>query len=162
VGAWPIHRLSVKDRGPSRLLGRGVFEHERGGDMGYRIWLWLIAMLYVASLALPAIGDLHEPPTWRGFLCLIMVPWVCFFPPWWANVLLWLGCRLLARYESRSAAACGLIASVLAASFLCLAGPSGVGPGYWLWLGSMVALVAAGIWQGQGAVGVAEAMAWDD
>jgi hypothetical protein len=125
-------------------------------------WLKLIAWLYVAALAMPALVTGPHEPDFRGFHCLIVIPWACAFPAWWANPLLLIGCRMLAGDEPRWAEAFGVVATLLAASHAYTAGLGGVRPGYWLWLGCMVALVAAGIEQGRGTVGVAETMAWDD
>jgi hypothetical protein len=130
--------------------------------MRTRNWLLLIAGLYAAALALPALTNRPGLPTLRGIHCLVVVPWVCFSPAWWANPLLLYGGRKLARGDSRQARNCGLAASVLAIYVVCVGGPSQVRIGYWFWLASTLALVAAGIEQGRGTVGAAETMACDD
>jgi hypothetical protein len=95
------------------------------------------------ALAMPALATCPQESDFRGFLCLI-------------------GCRMLAGDEPRWAEAFGVLATLLATSYVYTVGVGEVRLGYWLWLGSMVALVAAGIEQGRGAVRVAKAMAWDD
>jgi hypothetical protein len=149
---------------------------QNGGRAGRRTlarrwaseWLWLalIGTLYASSLPAPAFCSPRpdSSPT-PGWICLIFIPFVMFFPAWWANPILLAGCLFLRRGNRWGVLLCGLVAVVLAATFpiqeVLWRVPSqylrtdaqwrhyfgmrmaGLRVGYWLWLLSMVALFAA-------------------
>jgi hypothetical protein len=117
--------------------------------MNTRNWMAIIAALYIAALALPALTNRPGLPTLRGIHCLVVVPWVCFSPAWWANPLLLYGGRRLAVGDPCWARNCGLAASVLAIYVVCVGGLGQVRIGYWCWPASTLALVAAGIERGR-------------
>jgi hypothetical protein len=161
--------------GPSQNGGRAGRRTLAGGWTIERFWLGLIVTLDVASLPVTAFR-LPRPdssPT-QGWICLIHIPFVMFFPVWWANPILLAGCLFLRRGNRWGVLLCGLVALVLAATFpiqeVLWRVPSqylrtdaqwrhyfgmtmaGLRVGYWLWLLSMVALLPAGlvVWGRQG------------
>jgi hypothetical protein len=165
----PMHDRNYRDsRHP-------VISHLRGLTSGWtieRFWLGLIVTLYVASLPVTAyrLPRPDSSPT-PGWICLIFIPLVMFYPAWWANPILLAGCLFLRRGNRWGVLLCGLVAVVLAATFpiqeVLWNVPSqylrtdaqwrhyfgmtmaGLRVGYWLWLMSMVALfTAAGVMSG--------------
>jgi hypothetical protein len=139
-----------------------------------RVAAWLVALLYVASVALPASGGLFGLVCFVGgaFASLIVLPAslvnllgslpgsllgdapfrglsardLGMFVPWLANPALWVGMIALFRGRPRRAAAAGAVALPLALAFL-LAKDSGdhLQAGYYAWAGSMVLLPVAGL-----------------
>jgi hypothetical protein len=109
--------------------------------MTVRRRLWLIASLYTAALITPAVD--FDQSFKLGFECLILVPWVCMFPEWWANPLLFLGWFLLARRRFSAACWCAAIAGHLAL-FTFLHFTLAL-PGFFLWLASIFALFISGL-----------------
>jgi hypothetical protein len=116
--------------------------------------LKLSVSAYAVSLVLPAIrGD--GPDVWTGFGCLAALvtsaPGFCFgimHPATWANLTLFLAWYELRQGDADRAAAMGIGTVALGASFwfLLLVGitlASEVLVGYWVWLGSMLVVVAA-------------------
>ena len=155
--------------------------------MRLRNWLILVALLYSASLLLPALpggersavparpsGPGEPPPVLKklprewgapGWYCVIMIPWVCIMPAWWANPCLLVGCVCLANRNRIGARVFGWIALALAATFpiyvawMSPHAPGAAtipviapdvfrfyctfGPGFWVWLASIATLLVA-------------------
>lgn len=111
-----------------------------------------LIVLYLVSLLLPSVrtlGDGWFRGWFPGFLCLILVPIVMAFPPWWANLFFFVGLVLLFNQKLLFAFRCGVVATVLSLSMLAMCqfapfkpGQEGisVGPGYFTWLGCMIGL----------------------
>src|SRR5262249_41227117 len=98
------------------------------------------ALLYAASFFLPAC---EEVAGWQAFVLSLV-----FFvglPMWLANPVFWSGLVLLSRGEYGPAGKRGLVAFVLALSE-CSLFAEGLQVGYFLWVGSMAVLAAAGWW----------------
>ena len=116
--------------------------------MKARTWQVGIAAVFLVSLGLPAWHDGNS--TYRGCFCLMMVPYVMFFPAWWANPLLLAGCLCLLRGKPRLAGWLGVLALILAASFAMTRQPYfRLQAGYYAWVASLFGLIAAAIdgWQ---------------
>src|SRR5205823_8008301 len=107
-------------------------------------WASAAALLYLVSLALPAVV---VPPLFRGpdqivagAHCLLL-GWLTL--PWYANPVLAFAAIALA-YDCRALAAClGLAAFGLGLTTLMFPDIRYVHAGYFTWLGSMLALVIA-------------------
>ena len=128
---------------------------------GRRDVMWLIG-IYAASLCLPTLylqggeGMLGagETTLW-GFMCLTFIPIVMVVPPWWANHLFFAGLFCLAKERNKGALALGVAASLLALGTILMVqddlwptNPSRkpffpFGPGFFLWVGSMLGLAGA-------------------
>ena len=145
------------------LLGR-IATRTRGADglAGVRS-AWLVALLYLASFALPVGRDLYGFGCflWGAFASLLLLPAALLslpgsllgghpaedlglYLPWLANPALWVGLRSLARGRPRRAAAAGAVALPLALAFL-LTEPGDLRAGYYAWAGSMALLLVAGL-----------------
>jgi len=104
-------------------------------------WALAVVALYMLACALPALGQADI-----GLRCLFAVPFVCFYPAWWANLALVAG---LVGYGYRKwmfALTLGIFAAALAASLLLprLREPNWVLlPGYYVWLASMLIFLLA-------------------
>jgi hypothetical protein len=118
-----------------------------------------VAVLFGAACYCPAVrvggygallGDWQED--YRGLRALLFGWLTLFFGPWLANPVLFLGCVALLRGQCRRTAVLGLVAlalgltarAVLIAPYDLMPpsqGITGLYTGYYLWLGSMVALV---------------------
>ena len=97
--------------------------------MRRRTWLSWIVSFYVASCVLPAF---NRAP---GIVCLIWIPWVYFFPAWWANLPFFVGCSLLGGRHPWASRLCAILAALLAASLpLGLRAGDRVQVGYVVWL----------------------------
>jgi hypothetical protein len=128
---------------------------------------WLVALLYLASFALPVGRDGYGAAYFLvGGLMTLLLPAALpglvsglfggasaghvtakdlgVFLPWLANPALWVGLWALARGRPRLAAAAGAVALPLALAFL-LTEPSDLRAGYYAWAGSMALLLAAGL-----------------
>ncbi len=116
-----------------------------------------VAGLYLLSLCLPAMRISGEPRKWYwGIQCLTYVPYVMTGLPWWANPCFLLGLTLLFLGRRRGAFWCGVFGALLASGTIFLVLPdlaawisamsSGLektfplGPGYFVWLASMIGL----------------------
>lgn len=124
-------------------------------------WLAWIAALYVLALILPAFVANHDSTTY-GFHCLILIPFVCLYPAWWANPLFFVGCGYLAAGNRRWAWRLGLAALLLAVSFGMMVGLKDIRIGYAVWMWAMVALVAAGLDRGPETFKPARVAEWDE
>jgi hypothetical protein len=104
--------------------------------------LAVLSLLYGLACALPAWW--HRTAPISGIACLCIVPYVMFYPYWWANPLFFAGCISLAKGHAEPATILGILASAIAASFFRLnrLGPAGIGSAFWM--ASMVGLVIAG------------------
>ena len=120
-----------------------------------RWWSLPIVLAYLVGLALPAV---YRPgfgaPTSGltgsvvyGYECLGSLPFALLSPSWWANPVWLLGVITLVRQNLKWARACGVVATLLALSIFAV-GPfppdnfhlSDMRPGYYVWLGSLLAL----------------------
>jgi hypothetical protein len=106
----------------------------------------ILFIIYALSFLMPALG--HGDPVfgWQAFLMGMiycwMLPWTI---AWWANVFFWLGLMALSCHQYGKAAAMGLIALLLALSFLCNVGGNQPHLGYFVWIGSMAGLLLTAI-----------------
>jgi hypothetical protein len=114
---------------------------------------WIL-LVYLVSFFLPVTGS-FRPGCLLGiqlFLIGAFYSWMPLFGflinPWYANVFLLVGIRLLRKHRYDGAAACGLIALGLGLSFvLFFVGPEAradLGIGYYVWVLSMAMLALAG------------------
>jgi hypothetical protein len=124
--------------------------------MSRRASLLIIAATYGSSLPLPAfLSGVDDGEGWfagmLGISCLAIVPICCAQGAWyalvlwywWANPLLLAGCVLFAIRRDLAARWFGIVAFLLAASFLFVGDLKDLRPGYFLWLGSMASLFVA-------------------
>jgi hypothetical protein len=124
----PLPRLPVPRFEPVAVR----FRLSVGGVLG-----WVAIALYVVSFFLPAYNGI---PGFGAFLWSLIIPF--FWPMWAANPLFWLGLSGL-RARHGSVMVIGLIALLLALSEAVLFADR-LGAGYFLWVGSMAVLAAAG------------------
>ena len=130
---------------------------------GRRDVAWL-AGIYVGSLCLPALYSqggsgmvgMGQTTFW-GIMCLGFIPFVMVVPPWWANPLFFAGLVCLATGRHKFALILGCAASLLALSMIYMmhddlwpTSPARepffpFGPGYFLWVGSMLGLAGAAV-----------------
>ena len=108
-------------------------------------WLAAMATTYAIACACPAFGAPGQEPIY-GWQCLVEIPYVIYFPAWYANPLFLVGCEAMGRGHNRVAAWLGVTATVLAASFGVYAGLEPLKIGFLLWLVSMILLATAGFW----------------
>jgi hypothetical protein len=133
-------------------------------------WFVVIPLsLYGLACALPAYweGDGTHPAP--GFVCLVLVPYVMFCLPWWANPPFLAGCIAMSRGRADVAMVLGIMATALAATFFPMKSFGSAGIGSAVWMMSMVSLaIAAGIaWRPSAKAGVRsgsprEKSRWDD
>jgi hypothetical protein len=112
------------------------------------IWLAGVLALFVISCCLPAFrfsvppfGDGSGEPV-LGYDALTAIPFVCYYPAWYANVLFFLGFGLAVFRQFRIAQVYGVLATLLAGIHI-VPNVYGIGTlyaGYFCWLGSMAAL----------------------
>lgn len=130
-------------------------------------WFWLLASLALFGLAclMPAIefekirGGERD---WQWGIGLALIGWIAILVSqfgWYANLPLALGWLFLTLRSTRAAAICGAVALVIALHTIHLmyrsfaAGDdhtsistvSRLGPGFFLWLGSMVVLMVGAV-----------------
>ena len=126
-------------------------------------WCWFpSAILYVVALASPAVY-MHGfgAPTsgipgsvMPGYEMVLTLPFAMLSPSWWANPIWLVGIVFLVRQKFSVAWYCGLTATILALLVIAF-GPvppdffklENLHSGYYLWLSSMVALIAAAQWR---------------
>lgn len=126
-------------------------------------WLWLpVVFTYLVGLALPAVfrPGFGAPTSGLtgsveyGYECLGGVPFALLSPSWWANPVWLFGVISLVRNNPKWARICGLVGALLALSVFVI-GPfppddfrlSDMRQGYYVWLGSMLALLVAAQFQ---------------
>jgi hypothetical protein len=110
---------------------------QRRTTPGRRFLSFLPIALFALSLILPA--SVEHPGLYEGLTFFIMT----FGTPWWfANPLLWVGCRLLYCGRPAFATLCGLIASTVAIWVSVDFGARTMfsTPCYCAWLSSMISL----------------------
>jgi len=109
--------------------------------------------LYLISFILPVYrgsGDHTSVPGWFAFIVTLLGmrfegKGAGFHPGWFANPAFWIGITLLYFKRPRLATACGVAATLLAATFLkLLLNPADrLLIGYYIWLASMIALASS-------------------
>jgi hypothetical protein len=107
-----------------------------------RRWLGGLAVLYLIACILPAYLQKGMIP---GFFCLILLPYVIFYPAWWANPLSFAGWMALSGGNTRLSCLSGIVASALALSILVFDQPGQPHIGAYFWIGSMLGLAASGV-----------------
>ncbi len=112
--------------------------------------LWLSVALYLVSFALPVSNARYGGSGFiaftYGLIFCLQTPWL--WVGWLANGVYWVAVTVAAKRRWQQAACLGGAASSMALSVqLIAAGPdlSALGPGYWVWLGSMVLLTCAAL-----------------
>lgn len=108
-----------------------------------------VVALFVVSCCLPAFRFSAAPVTGMdsvspvlGYDALTAVPFVCYYPAWYANVLFLMSFGLALFRQFRIAQNYGIMAALLAGIHL-VPGVYGIGTlyaGYFCWLGSMILL----------------------
>lgn len=111
-------------------------------------WLfWVVIGIYAVSFVLPA----YVPPVY-GRQAVRQTPGVQVFllgplagVGWLANPAFWGGAYFCARRRWSEAVWAGVVASLLALSFIVFGGSTDLGLGYYVWLASMVLLTGVGL-----------------
>ena len=109
------------------------------------------AGLFTAGCALPAVfrHTYMEDREYRGWECLVQLPWVANYTAWWANPVFLVGVTLLATGFGRGAGVAGVAASLIAATVLVLPSDIRLLPGYGFWQCAMALLAIAGFHLGR-------------
>jgi hypothetical protein len=113
-----------------------------------RLWFYGLLFVYLLSCGLPPwqAGDANWVP---GILCLILIPQVLFVPAWYANPLFFWGLSRLISGKRRNAGWLGVVASLLAISFVFTTSltrqkTESLAVGFYFWIASMIGLAIAG------------------
>jgi hypothetical protein len=106
--------------------------------------VWILFAIYGLSFVLPALGS--DVYGWQAFILGAMFCWLLpWSMAWWANLVFWMGLCALGIHAYGKAAVFGSIAFLLGLSFLCTSDKYQLQAGYFIWIGSMVGLLATAV-----------------
>lgn len=108
------------------------------------------AVSYLAAFALPACGEMLGIETFAWGIWSCISGWMFVEPlllAWWANPLMWFAWSASRRGDGWATACRGFVAATIGLSMFVLSPEMrpGLGPGYVLWVGSMVMLTISGL-----------------